>query len=183
MNAMTATALSGRTWREQQGDPEVPVLAPFGLAYFLLVPSLGAGLLVTVAGLFAVGGLVLGARGWGAAYRGLARGLLDEPIVAPPAFVRPHGFWRSLGAMLFDGTGWRALLFLFVAFPLAILSFVVSTTFLAVGLGGISYWIWWRFLPLETMTRPPGTAAGSWWRTGGSRPVRSAARAGRSTPP
>jgi signal transduction histidine kinase len=151
MNTVTSV-LSGRVWREYGYLWVALLLAPFGLAYVLLVPSLAAGLLATVVGLFVAGWLVLGARGWGAAYRGLARSLLDEPIADPPAFVRPRGFWRSLGAGLFDGTGWRALLFLFVAFPLSILGFVVSTTFLAVGLGGITYWVWWRFLPLETMT-------------------------------
>ncbi|WP_425956348.1 sensor histidine kinase [Xylanimonas sp. McL0601] len=151
MNANTASVFSARTWREYGYLWVALLLAPFGLTYVILVPPLAAGLLVTVVGLFVAGGLVLGARGWGAAYRGLARGLLDEPVADPPAFVRPRGFWRSLGAMLFDGNGWRALLFLLVAFPLSILGFVVSTTFLAIGLGGITYWIWWRFLPLQTM--------------------------------
>ncbi|QAY68878.1 sensor histidine kinase [Xylanimonas protaetiae] len=142
-------ALSARTWREYGYLWVALLLAPFGLAYALLVPSLGAGLLVTVVGLFLVGGLVLGGRGWGSAHRGLARSALGVDVDAPPAFVRPRGFWRSLAAMLFDGTGWRALLFLFVTFPLTIFSFVVSTTFLAVGLGGITYWTWWWSLPLQ----------------------------------
>ncbi|MBO9553572.1 sensor domain-containing protein [Cellulomonas sp.] len=148
---MSTTIFSGRTWREYVFHWAALFLAPFGLAYVLLVPSLAAGLVVTVVGLFLVGGLVLGARGWGAAWRGLAGGLLDEHVAAPPAFVRPRGFWRSLGAMLFDSTGWRALLFMFVTSPLAIFSFVVSTTFLAIGLGGVTYWLWWRWLPEQTM--------------------------------
>ncbi|GIG20901.1 histidine kinase [Cellulomonas chitinilytica] len=148
---MSNTIFSGRTWREYVYHWAALFLGSFGLAYVLLVPSLAAGLLVTVVGLFLVGGLVLGARGWGAAWRGLADGLLDEHVAAPPAFVRPRGFWRSLGAMLFDSTGWRALLFMLVAFPLSIVTFVVSTVFLAIGLGGVTYWMWWRWLPEQTM--------------------------------
>ncbi|WP_245992988.1 sensor histidine kinase [Xylanimonas allomyrinae] len=165
---MIPTALSGRTWREYGYLWLALLLAPFGLAYFLLVPATASGLVVTVAGLFAPGGLVLGARGWAAAYRGLAAGMLDEPIADPPPFVRPRGFWRSLSAMLFDGTGWRALLFLIVVFPLSIPAFVISTTFLAVGLGGLTYGVWWRFLPLQTMTdgtqhRGFSIMAGDWY--------------------
>ena len=160
--------LSARTWREYGYLWVALLLAPFGLAYVLLVPSLGAGFLATVVGLFVAAGLVIGARGWGAAHRGLARAALDVHVDAPPAFVRPRGFWRSLGAMLFDGTGWRALLFLFVTFPLTIFTFVVSTVFLFVGLGGITYWLWWWSLPLQGF---PGGArergfsiqAGSWY--------------------
>ena len=43
-------------------------------------------------------------------------------------------------------------------FPLAIVSFVVSTVFLAVGLGGTTHWIWSRWLPLQQ------ASDGSWHR-------------------
>ncbi|ACZ31540.1 histidine kinase [Xylanimonas cellulosilytica DSM 15894] len=148
MNTVSAF-FAARTWRAYGYLWVALLLAPFSLAYVLLVPSLGAGFLVTVVGLFVAGGLVVGARGWGSLYRGLARAALGEHVAAPPAFVRPRGFWRSLGALLFDGTGWRALLFMFVTFPLTIFSFVVSTVFLAVGLGGITYWLWWQYLPWQ----------------------------------
>lgn len=131
------------------------LLCPFALLYFLLVPTLGAGLLVTVVGLFVVCGLVRGARGWAAMYRGLDRALLDSDVTTPPPFVKAHGFWRSLGAALFDGTGWRALLYMFLTFPLALVGWILSTTWLAIGLGGLTYPLWWWFLPMQTM--PDGT--------------------------
>jgi signal transduction histidine kinase len=72
--------------------------------------------------------------------------------------------------MLFDGTGWRALLFLLVTFPLAIFSFVVTTTILVVGLGAVTYGLWGWSLPQQTM--PDGTLhrgftiqAGDWYWT------------------
>jgi len=128
------------------------LLCPLAFTYVVLVPSLGAGLLVTAVGLFAAGGLVLGARGWAAMYRGFDAALLRSEVVSPPPFVRPRGFWRTLGAMLFDGTGWRALLYMFIVFPLALVSWIVSTVWLAVGLGGLTYWIWWWSLPYQTMS-------------------------------
>ncbi len=138
-----------RTWREHGYLWLQLLLAPFALAYVLLVPSLAAGLLVTVVGLGLVGALVLAARGWGAMYRGLARGLLGRPVADPPPFARPRGFWRGLWAMLGDVDGWRALLFMFLAFPAAIAGWVTSITFLATGAGGLTYWYWYRFLPLQ----------------------------------
>ncbi|OZB78820.1 MAG: hypothetical protein B7X41_19810, partial [Microbacterium sp. 14-71-5] len=57
-----------RTWREHGYLWLVLLLAPFAFAYVVLVPSLAAGLVVTVVGLGLVGALVLAARGWGAMY-------------------------------------------------------------------------------------------------------------------
>ena len=141
------SVLSRRTWREYGYLSVVLLLAQIAFTYVILVPSVTAVMLVTVVGLFIPGALILGARGFGRAYRGLAHGLLDEPVADPPAFVRPRGFWRSLGAMLADGTGWRALLFMALSFPLSIVAFVVSTVVLAVGAAQVSYPIWRPFLP------------------------------------
>lgn len=150
-NVLTAP-FHPRTWREHGYLWLALLLAPFALAYVILVPSLAAGLVVTVVGLGLVGVLVLAARGWGAMYRGLAAGLLDERVEEPPAFARPRGFWRGLWAMLGDVDGWRALLFMLLAFPAAIAGFVTSVTFLATGAGGLTYWYWYRFLPLQAAT-------------------------------
>ncbi len=138
---------AGRSWREQGYLTLMLLLAPFAFAYAVFAVSFGAGVAVTVVGLFVAGAVVLGGRGWGSVYRGLARDLLDVDVAVPAPYVRPRGFWRTLGSLLGDATGWRALLFMFVTFPLAIISFVTSITFLAAGLGGLTYWFWYRFLP------------------------------------
>lgn len=138
---------AGRTWREQGYLALMFLLAPFAFTYTTFALSFTAGIAVTVVGLFVAGAVVLGARGWGAAYRGLARDLLDVDVSAPAPYVRPRGFWRTVGSLLGDAAGWRALLFMFVTFPLSLLSFVVSTTFLATGLGCLTYGIWYRYLP------------------------------------
>jgi signal transduction histidine kinase len=143
---------AGRTWREQGYLALVLLLAPFAFAYTTFAVSFTAGIAVTVVGLFVAGAVVLGARGWGAAYRGLARDLLDLDVAVPAPYTRPRGFWRTIGAMLGDATGWRALLFMFVTFPLSLLSFIMSVTFLGTGLGALTYGIWYRYLPEQLGT-------------------------------
>jgi len=140
-----------QVWREYGYLCLQFLLCSFAFTYAILVVALGAGLAVTVVGLLGVGALVLGARGWGALYRGLDASLLGSTTAPPPDFVRPPGFWRWLGAMLSDIPGWRALLYMLVTFPLALVAWIVSTAWLAVGAGGLTYWIWWRALPFQTM--------------------------------
>ncbi len=148
-------AVSARTWREFGYLWLVLLLAAPALAYVVLVPSLAAGLAVTVVGLFLVGGLVVGARGWGSLYRRLARSLLGTDVDAPAPYARPRAFWPAYGSMLTDAAGWRALLFMLVSFPLGIFAAVTSTTVLAAGLGGVSHPAWVRWLPLHEA--PDGT--------------------------
>lgn len=164
-NVLTAP-FHPRTWREHGYLWLVLLVAPFALAYALLVPSLAAGLVVTVVGLGLVGVLVRAARGWGSMYRGLARGLLGAEVAEPPVFTRPRGFWRGLWAMLGDVDGWRALLFMVLAFPAAIAGFVTSVVLLATSAGGLTYWYWYRFLPYQTAsdgTRHRGAQFGADW--------------------
>lgn len=143
---------AGRTWREQGYLALMLLLAPFALGYTLFTVSLTAGVAVTVVGLFVSGTVLLGGRGWGSAYRGLARDLLDVDVPVPAPYTRPRGFWRTLGSLLGDATAWRALLFMFITFPLTLLSFIVSVTFLVVGAGAVTYGIWYRFLPAQLGT-------------------------------
>ncbi|WP_034648187.1 sensor histidine kinase [Cellulomonas sp. HZM] len=140
---------SSRTWRELGYLWVVLLLSPFALAYVILVPSLAAALVVTVVGLVVVGWLVVGARWCGGLYRGLAANLLGDQVATPPPFVRRGSFFRTLGALLTDAAGWRALAYMFISFPLAILAAVTSTTFLATGLGAATHWLWSRWLPLQ----------------------------------
>jgi len=158
------TVLSDATWREYGYLALSAPLAAAAFAYVVAVPSVTAGVIVTVVGLFAPGALIIGARGWGRLYRRLAANLLDEPVAEPPAFARPRGFWPTLAAMWTDGTGWRTLLFMLVSFPLSLFTFIVPTTLLATGLGAVTYPLWFRFLPEQQAT--DGTwHRGSQWGT------------------
>lgn len=140
---------AGRTWREYGYLSLALLLAPFAFSYGLFSVVFLVAMLVPVLGLVVAGWVVVGGRGWGSMYRSLARSMLGVDVAAPAPYARRRGFWSTLWSGIGDGTGWRAVLFLVVTFPLAIVSFVVSTVFLAVGLGGMTHWIWSRWLPLQ----------------------------------
>ncbi|MEV7972724.1 sensor domain-containing protein [Cellulomonas sp. NPDC089187] len=147
--------LPGRVWRELAYFLVTLVLSSVVFAYLIAIVSVSAGLLVTVVGLIVPAAMVVGARGFGGAFRSLGRSMLGIDVPAPPAPREVHGFWRRLVGWWSDPAGWRALLFGLVAWPLSMLASIVSTTFLAVGLGGITHWVWSRFLPEQQA--PDGT--------------------------
>jgi signal transduction histidine kinase len=137
--------LSRRTWLEFSYLWLTLLLSPFALAYVIGFLTLSVSLVWTVVGLYVGGVVLLGARGWGSMYRGMARTILGTHVAAPARFVWPKGFWRKLGALFVDGDAWRALLFTFLTFPLSLLSTIVTTTILGTGLGAITYPVWYRF--------------------------------------
>jgi len=149
---------AARTWREYGYLWLAILLAPFAFAYGLFSVTFLVAMLVPVLGLVLAGWVVVGGRGWGSMYRSIARSTLGVDVAAPAPYVRRKGFWSTLWHGIGDGTGWRAVLFLLVTFPLAIVAFVASTVFLAVGLGGTTHWIWSRWLPLQQ------ASDGSWHR-------------------
>jgi signal transduction histidine kinase len=156
--AFASAPFHRQTWRAYGYLWLAILLAPFAFTYGLFAVVFLVAMLVPVIGLVVAGWVVVGGRGWGSMYRSLARSALGIDVAAPAPYVRRRGFWSTLWSGIGDGTGWRAVLFLLVTFPLAIVSFVVSTVFLAVGLGGTTHWIWSRWLPLQQ------ASDGSWHR-------------------
>lgn len=137
-----------RTWREFGYLFPMLVLTPFTFAYVIFVVVFSAGLTFTIMlWLPVLGWLVVGARGPGSMYRGLARAALRADIPAPPRFRRGSGFWGSTKAALSDSTGWRALAYCFVVFPLAVVAAPLSVGLLAGSLGMITYVVWYGYLP------------------------------------
>ena len=114
--------LARRTWQEFEYLLLALVLTPLGFTYATFTVSFTAGIAATVVGLFVAGWLVFGARGWGSLFRGLGSGLLAVDVPAPAPPVRRRGFWRTLGGLLGDVPGWRALAFVSAAFPLALVA-------------------------------------------------------------
>jgi signal transduction histidine kinase len=143
--------LNPRTWREYAFLWAALPLAALGLAWFIAIPSVTAGVAITVVGLYLPAAMVVGARLQGTIWRSTTNRLLDAGVQTPPAFVAPKGFWHRLAAMWTDRTGWRAIAFGLISFPLSIATFVASTTLLAIALGGSTIWIWGRFLPQRLM--------------------------------
>lgn len=148
-----------RTWSESLFLFAGVFTAAVGLAYALAAVAVTGGLVPTVVGfLFVGGGLVALGRAWGGLYRAMGRALLGVDVPAPRRFQRGRGFWRAGASLVGDVPGWRALAFLVVSFPAIVGGFVVSVSFLAVGLGGVTYPFWYRFLP------PQQAADGTWHR-------------------
>ena len=153
-----AALVSRRTWSEFGYLWLALLVAPFAVAYFIGFLVLTASLIWTVIGLYAGGIVLLGSRGWGSMYRGMASQMLGVDVPAPARFVWPKGFWRKLGALFVDGDAWRALLFMLVSFPLALAASYISTAVLVIALGSITYPIWRPFVPAQQATD------GSWHR-------------------
>jgi signal transduction histidine kinase len=124
-------------------------LSVAALAYVILVFTLAASLVWTVVGLIVPGIVLLGARGWGTMYRALAARLLDTRIDRPAPYVRPRGFWRAFGALFADADAWRALLFMFLTFPLSLAATVINASVLATALQAITYPLWRNYLPAQ----------------------------------
>jgi signal transduction histidine kinase len=121
---------------------------PLGIAGFVFVVtslSVSFGLSITLIGIPLLAITVSAARGIGGVYRGLGRGLLgisvDRPIVN-----------RSRSGVLgyiTERNGWRAILFLFLQFPMAIIDYTVAVTVWSAGLGAITYPAWRNGLPRQ----------------------------------
>jgi signal transduction histidine kinase len=116
---------------------------PLAIASFVFVVvslSVSIGLSVTLIGLPLLGLAVAMSRGWGAAYRGMGRVFLGIDVPSPTVNRRRPGIVGYLG----ERNGWRAILFLLLQFPLAIVEFVVAVTFFVYAWGGLTYPIWWH---------------------------------------
>jgi signal transduction histidine kinase len=82
------------------------------------------------------------ARGLGDLHRALAARLLGEAIPAPPPVAAAGGGWRWLARGLRDGPGWRAVAYLVLKLPVAILEAYAAVWWLA-GLANLTYPFWW----------------------------------------
>lgn len=160
------TALSPRPARDN--DPVVAVLRDVGRDFAVLVglfvvsltafivcvtlASLGLGLAILVGGLFILLAALVVA-GWAARMSRLLLGSAgaDLPNTRYPA---PGPGGRSRLRRLGHAQSWRDLLYVLVAFPVAVFSFSVALSWVAGGLGGITYWFWSRWLPADNQGLP-----------------------------
>jgi signal transduction histidine kinase len=120
---------------------------PLGIAGFVFVVtslSVSAGLAVTLIGIPMLAVSIAAARGLGGIYRGLGRGLLGISVERPIVNRRP-----GLMGYLTERNGWRAILFLLIQFPVAIIDYTVAVTVWALGLGAITYPAWRNGLPRQ----------------------------------
>ncbi|WP_190061282.1 sensor domain-containing protein, partial [Streptomyces echinoruber] len=117
--------------------------------YAVTMVSLGAGLLVTFLGVPVLAAALAGCRGFGALERMRARGLLGLAVDDPaPLRVRRGGPMAWMGAVLRNGTSWRALLYALLLMPWAVFSFSVAVTVWTVGWTLLTYPLWFWVFPM-----------------------------------
>jgi signal transduction histidine kinase len=109
--------------------------------------SLGVGLAVTLVGIPILIGSVY-AWGWLAGLERQIIGALIGNVIPSPYRPLPEGgWWERLRARLADPATWKDLTFLFLQFPFGLLSFIVASTVLSVGLGSLTQPLWYWAIP------------------------------------
>jgi signal transduction histidine kinase len=166
-----AAAVAPFTGRERRALLFCLAGLPFGLVSPLVLFVLGVDLVPLVTGTgranpspaevtAAFAGLALllvllvatgAARRVGSLQRLLATRLLGAPIAAPPPVRRRPGHLGRLGAGLRDGAGWRAIAYLLLKLPVALLE-LYAVFFWVGGLVNLSYPFWWGAF----RNHPPG---------------------------
>jgi signal transduction histidine kinase len=132
-------------------------LAVLGFAYAVLVLLPGVVASVTLIGLPWLATGVRAARGPAAVHRWLVRELLRDPIETPPR-PEPAGgplSWIRVG--LTDAAGWRALAYLVLRFPPAVVATLATTLLCVYGLTAALYPLWSRFIVFPSVTDASGT--------------------------
>ena len=126
-------------------------IAIIGFTVLVTLFSTGASLLVIVVGLAIVVAALYTARGFGTLE--LVRlGWAGRPEIRRPNWdagsPAGDGPWRAFFAPFVDGHYWLYLLHGMVVAPIvALFSWVVTIVWLAIGLGGVTYWFWAMFIP------------------------------------
>ncbi|MGY1846132.1 MULTISPECIES: sensor histidine kinase [unclassified Blastococcus] len=127
---------------------------PVGVAAFVVVITglaLGAGLLVVWVGVAVLAGTLLAARGFATVERAWLPAVLGRPVQRP-AYRRAEGRpVRRMITPLRDPQTWLDALHALVRLPVATLSFVITVTFWAITLGGLTYAAWDWALPDATL--------------------------------
>lgn len=125
------------------------VYSTVGFIYVVTAVSLGLSLAVIVLGLFVGAAGVVAARGFGASHRMLTNGMLGTSIAPPVPFTKRRGDKGFIKAGLSDAAGWRAMAYLFISFVTTLFNFTVSICFMVAGLGGVTYGLWYGWLPAQ----------------------------------
>ena len=123
---------------------------PLGLFYFIFLLTglaLGFGLTIIWIGLPILAVVLAASWGMAALERRLAILLLgaEVPPMTAPATGQPQDFWNRVQEFLGNPVTWKGLGFLFLKFPLGIMSFVLTLTLLAIPAGFLLAPIAWGF--------------------------------------
>lgn len=124
----------------------------------------GAGLAVIYVGVPVLALGLLFARAGGAVQRGLARSLLGTPVPAPaqPRYRRP-GLAGLLAYLLLDAEAWRAVGFHCIRIVVAPVQFGLAVGLYSGALGGLSYPLWYLWLPAQQAADGSWHRGAQWW--------------------
>ncbi|WP_205789337.1 sensor domain-containing protein, partial [Microbacterium sp. CPCC 204701] len=145
----------GRWWLHAPGSAlyliAVFVLAMLSLSILASLFWTSVGLLILVIGLPLLVGTLFVARGFGVADRFLLL-VTGLPEIAEPEWNRDKtdagGFWATLLRPVRNAHYWVYLVHGVIVTPIiSTISFALTTVWLSVGLGGLTYWFWGVFLP------------------------------------
>jgi len=113
------------------------ILGIFYFVFLITGLSLGIGLSITLIGIPVLFGTLLLWRVLAGFERQLTTSILNIDISFTP-IKKPEEIWEKIKAYLNDPFTWKSLVYLFIKFPLGIVSFVVLVTLLSVALGLIA---------------------------------------------
>ncbi|QAY60320.1 sensor histidine kinase [Microbacterium protaetiae] len=146
----------GRLWRRVPAELGFLLLglpiavAGFGATLALFVAGIGT-LVTFFIGLFVLTAALYVSRAFGTSE------LVRLQWAGQPAITRPEwtparpGFFGGVRSSLTNGHAWLYLLHtVLVNFVVSMITWVISVVWVAVGLGGVTYWFWSRFLPDRT---------------------------------
>lgn len=123
-------------------------IATAGFALSIALFSAGVGTLVTFfIGIFLLAGMLYAARGFGTLE--LVRlEWAGRPTIARPEWPREPGFWGWVRSLFGNGHYWLYTLHTaLINYVVSLVTWTLTVTWVAVGLGGVSYWFWSRFIP------------------------------------
>jgi len=119
-------------------------LGVVGFAFTVTFITAGAVAAVTFLGLPLIGFTVLAGRRFAGLHRNLARKMIGARVDDPAPFQRRPGVLGWLSAALADGTGWRALVYLLLKFPLSVAGAFGAGLFWVEGVITFLYPVWWQ---------------------------------------
>jgi signal transduction histidine kinase len=155
---------AARTWKETVHLLLDLVVGTVAFTVLVTGFATGLGLAITFLGLPLLALTLLAARGGAWLERHRARLLLDLDLPDPPPLPHAGSFLGKIFAPFRDGTAWRAVVYLFVLFPLGIFTFVVAVTWWATALFLLTQPIWAWSLPHGGMQFGDNYYWDSWWQ-------------------
>lgn len=122
-------------------------------AFVLMVGGLSAGLAlaITLFGFPVLALTVYGARGFAHVERGRLRHMqfVDAPTPRYQKAAPGAGWLRRAFAPLLDPQSWLDVVWSVISFATSIFTFVVTAVWWSVAAGGLTYWFWQRWIPIE----------------------------------